>query len=316
MLVNKNVYFNIDREHNITKMMPLAPTSLMALPTTKPKIGFSIDSIVGNASALTKTLNHVYSSGSECSERPTSPFSDCGVSGNYSTELNVQIRNQTSLAVLYHRGEAESRIHLSPTRHLEMRNNRKRRYSNSSSSDQTKKLNFHANEYLQTPSPQENDLAAVADRLSADEEELLISSRNSSPTNNATKSTVSLPLPTTAGIVRPFAVTGTADTAKLPPYLSSPEMIQHTNPHFLAAQFQMAAALAHGQAAAAAQSGQYGGLPSGNVFAPHQLPPHYVHNPNMPRDAGYPLYPWLLSRHGRIFPNRFPGSKLTKFLKD
>lgn len=28
--------------------------------------------------------------------------------------------------------------------------------------------------------------------------------------------------------------------------------------------------------------------------------------PQPPRDS-YPLYPWLLSRHGRIFPHRFPG---------
>ena len=30
------------------------------------------------------------------------------------------------------------------------------------------------------------------------------------------------------------------------------------------------------------------------------IPPHH------PREA-YPLYPWLLSRHGRLFPHAFPG---------
>lgn len=30
--------------------------------------------------------------------------------------------------------------------------------------------------------------------------------------------------------------------------------------------------------------------------------------PAPPRDS-YPLYPWLLSRHGRIFPHRFPGGE-------
>ena len=34
-----------------------------------------------------------------------------------------------------------------------------------------------------------------------------------------------------------------------------------------------------------------------------------VNNP--PRDS-YPLYPWLMSRHGRIYPHRFPGGKSIK----
>lgn len=47
---------------------------------------------------------------------------------------------------------------------------------------------------------------------------------------------------------------------------------------------------------------------SAQSFPPvHQQPPHLHGNP-MPRDS-YPLYPWLISRHGRIFPHRFPGSK-------
>lgn len=33
-------------------------------------------------------------------------------------------------------------------------------------------------------------------------------------------------------------------------------------------------------------------------------------SPNVPPRDTYPLYPWLLSRHGRIFPHRFPGGKL------
>lgn len=65
------------------------------------------------------------------------------------------------------------------------------------------------------------------------------------------------------------------------------------HPHFL--QFQAAAALVHAQQA---QSGFAGGMPQ-----------HYPNiNPNLHRDS-YPLYPWLLSRHGRIFPHRFPGSE-------
>lgn len=77
---------------------------------------------------------------------------------------------------------------------------------------------------------------------------------------------------------------------QLPPY---PELPQG-HPHFL--QFQAAAALVQAQAA---QTGFPGSMP--------QHHPHF-HNQNMPRDS-YPLYPWLLSRHGRIFPHRFPGSE-------
>jgi hypothetical protein len=89
-----------------------------------------------------------------------------------------------------------------------------------------------------------------------------------------------------AGLIRPIA----SHNAQLPPHFADAA----AHPHFLA-QFQAAAALANVHAA---QSG-----------FPHQhLPPH-LHNPaNMHRES-YPLYPWLLSRHGRIFPHRFPGSE-------
>ncbi|KAJ8941835.1 hypothetical protein NQ318_005118 [Aromia moschata] len=71
-----------------------------------------------------------------------------------------------------------------------------------------------------------------------------------------------------------------------------PEMIHNhgQHPFALAAHFQGAAL------AAALSSGQHG--------FPGQPSPLAQHT--QPRDS-YPLYPWLLSRHGRIFPHRFPG---------
>lgn len=77
-----------------------------------------------------------------------------------------------------------------------------------------------------------------------------------------------------------------------------PEMMHnHTGQHpFALAHFQ-------GAALAAALSGQHG--------FPGQPSPLNTHTP--PRDS-YPLYPWLISRHGRIFPHRFPGGKSTTFL--
>ncbi|XP_017105129.2 homeotic protein empty spiracles [Drosophila bipectinata] len=118
-----------------------------------------------------------------------------------------------------------------------------------------------------------------------------------------------------AGLVRPFPVgpggptmpqgqPGLPDIKALPPYINAPpELPPQHNPHLIAAaQFQMAAALQAGHvlgpAAAAAAAA---GLP------PHAAP--FMPNPGMPRES-YQLYPWLLSRHGRIFPHRFPGSFL------
>uniref|UniRef100_A0A182MBS9 Homeobox domain-containing protein n=1 Tax=Anopheles culicifacies TaxID=139723 RepID=A0A182MBS9_9DIPT len=115
------------------------------------------------------------------------------------------------------------------------------------------------------------------------------------------------------GLVRPFPVSPSqppahpshpsapgqpgpqTDLKALPPFLHTPEMVQAAhNQHFLAAQFQ-AAALAHAQA--------------GQPFPPHPAAAH-LHNPNLPPRDSYPLYPWLLSRHGRgVFPIGFPGSK-------
>ncbi|XP_054725171.1 homeotic protein empty spiracles [Anastrepha obliqua] len=115
-------------------------------------------------------------------------------------------------------------------------------------------------------------------------------------------------LPHAPGLVRPFPVVGPAgvppppqqgmpDIKALPPYINAPppELPPQHNPHLIAAaQFQMAAALQAGHVLG-------GGLP------PHAAP--FMAGPGMPRDS-YPLYPWLLSRHGRIFPHRFPGNFL------
>lgn len=68
----------------------------------------------------------------------------------------------------------------------------------------------------------------------------------------------------------------------------------NSHPFALAAHFQ-------GAALAAALGGSNHGFPNQNMLNPH----------GQPRDS-YPLYPWLLSRHGRIFPHRFPGGKFQK----
>lgn len=101
-----------------------------------------------------------------------------------------------------------------------------------------------------------------------------------------------------AGPIRPLPIVpqNLIESKTIPPYINLPGLPQVHNTQYMQAQFQMAAALAQRQAEH--------GFPASAKFGSH--PPHLV-NPNMARE--YPLYPWLLSRHGRIFPHGFPGSK-------
>lgn len=75
------------------------------------------------------------------------------------------------------------------------------------------------------------------------------------------------------------------------PYLDAQSHHHQFLAHFQGA--ALAAALAHQQ--------QGFGAP---------LPPHPPPHPAapVPRES-YQLYPWLINRHGRIFPHRFPGGK-------
>lgn len=260
------------------KMMPLAPTSIaMALPpTSKPKIGFSIDSIVGNRN--TKVSN--FSPNSESSERPSSPLSDC----SYPNQ-------QRSPKLPTSPAEIHRNFRMNEYSALDLHNRLKRSLSPSSKNTEIdcKKTRL--------PESSPNDLVisknsptSLQTRLSP--EPIRRNSRSPSPSPQHQKG----PAMMYPGLVRPFPVPphGMNDLkSSMGPY--PPEMMQaHHNP-FLAAQFQAAAALAHAQV---------------SQFPPGAFPPHssQFHNPNIPRES-YQLYPWLLSRHGRIFPHRFPGSE-------
>ncbi|KAG6455749.1 homeotic protein empty spiracles [Manduca sexta] len=94
--------------------------------------------------------------------------------------------------------------------------------------------------------------------------------------------------PSPRPVVRPSALPAVFPSPELKrlPYLEA-----QTHHQFLA-QFQgaaLAAALAHQQ----------------QGFAPLHPPPHHPAAP-VPRES-YQLYPWLINRHGRLFPHRFPG---------
>lgn len=94
------------------------------------------------------------------------------------------------------------------------------------------------------------------------------------------------------GPIRPMPIVPPTNLEKnLPPsYLGLSAAAAAHAPHLL--QIQMAAA-----AMAQRQAAEQG-------FA--QTAP-FRHAPPPP-PQGYPLYPWLISRHGRVFPH-FPGSK-------
>lgn len=216
-------------------MMPLAPTPIAAVPS-KPKIGFSIDSIVGGG---TRTQS-------------VSPRSD-GDNSNHSvlSESPVSSPHQDD-------GRHRTTVHSSP------------------------------------PSPS------------------LSLSPSASPALDPGRTS---PGPPT--IVRPSALPPGA----LPPFkYHLPDHLVHGHHHQLAL---AAAAAQHFQAAGLAAAlgngsflppgGPQGPTPNGTPQAGPQLLPPAHHHPQPPRDT-YPLYPWLLSRHGRIFPHRFPGGECFKYL--
>lgn len=225
-------------------MMPTAqPITTICPPTLKPKIGFSIDSIVG------KSLKNAGNKDSNASleNRPKLAKSPSDLRREYS-----HLMKRTRLNLTLSPRDSENEIKCSS------------RLSESESSGQDVQNN-------------NNDTDIYNERT------LKIPSRN-----NHSKPIVVPGIPAGLGMMNRSPMI--APPHQLPLYPESPS----SHPHFL--QFQAAAALVHAQAA---QTGFGGALP--------QHLPH-LHNHNMPRDS-YPLYPWLLSRHGRIFPHRFPGSK-------
>lgn len=284
------------------KMMPLAPTST-ALMVSKPKIGFSIDSIVGDRSA--EALNNFSPNSEESVGRRSSPFSN-----GYGSDLRMEIQREMDQSMQgshFSRKQSEHIIDSLRLPAVSFAGNSKKDDtvhnpyslpSFASNRNKIQPLNASSESNIKpgapgTTTPNLNKRGSPAPAKSSP-----IRSRSPSPTcGNRPILVPGIP----ANLVRPFPVVGPPSTLNqdiktIPPYLNSPEMVTtHPNPHFLAAQFQMAAALAHGQA--------------GHGYPTATGMPHPHGHPGISTRDGYPLYPWLLSRHGRIFPHRFPGSK-------
>lgn len=288
--------------------MPLVPTST----ALKPKIGFSIDSIVGDHHA--KASMNFSPNSDDSAEQHQSPFSDY-----YGNDLRMRIQRERDVP-----SPSTTPPPPRPTSQEPALQRRRSDYSvdfirnatNSSYFDLSKKDSTSTILSASSSTPKRlPDAIANTENMS----KIAINAplipqktpscdnspvhRSRSPSPTCGKRPILVPgIP--ANLVRPFPVGVVAsaispEIKSIPPYLNSPEMITtHPNPHFLAAQFQMAAALAHGPAGP--------GYPPGAAGMQHH-PGH----PSMHPREGYPLYPWLLSRHGRIFPHRFPGSKLS-----
>ncbi|XP_005179335.2 homeotic protein empty spiracles [Musca domestica] len=371
----------------MTKMIPPVPTSAVMMPTPKQKIGFSIESIVGNdantQSSNTTTVGDVRSPAHEDNNsvnhnnNPSSPPQTPPAMTNlpphahlmpghpghphHMAPHHLSMAQQQALhqhLLMQHQQHQQNaakaeitdiiqRLHNSAAAvHLNSSNASNSTYSpppphtrlspdvetssNSSSHQQIHLPNLkrerspdRGQEQLQNPaqrhqpphtppksvSPQSHPSPPPSSNLSSSP---ATPQHYGKPPNAGGLTPILVPGMPPANIVRPFPMgpappppppqQGMPDIKALPPYINAPpELPPQHNPHLIAAaQFQMALQAGHvlGPAAAAAAAA---GLP------PHAGP--FMAGPGMPRDS-YPLYPWLLSRHGRIFPHRFPGNFL------
>uniref|UniRef100_A0A182IJP5 Uncharacterized protein n=1 Tax=Anopheles atroparvus TaxID=41427 RepID=A0A182IJP5_ANOAO len=281
--------------------MPMASgtTLVMALPTQKPRIGFSIESIVGSQNRRPpkppSPLPPPFSPNSESSEQPLSPLSD----GNFAPDSQPLIFGGHPALSGGDGNAGQHFLNLPPLRHTFGQHPQHLRDQFNPSGHRIGPLGLGTSG---TPplTEQKSPRSSAVDTPPSQRSQLrtidLSSNSSRSPPPGQTRhlpprGPIMVPgVP--AGLVRPFPMGGSAADLAV--------QVQAHNQHLLAAQFQAAAAhLAHVQAHG--QGGFHG--------HPAHLHGHHHHPGNIPRDS-YPLYPWLLSRHGRnVFPPRFPGMR-------
>lgn len=286
-------------------MMPLAPTPIVPVPS-KPKIGFSIDSIVGGG-------------------RTTAPRSLHHEDDSSATRL-MDIDRDGALSP----ADAEARIR-GPARSPGARSEGSDRPASRGSSVES------YSRHRQPPAHRPH-LDYGARSLTKSHSHSGGSSPGDSPSpppahKRASESPTGHPQPP-PGVVRPspnylgppptaavaaeqlkslYGLPGVAHAAAAAAAAAGPQAQSEYHSHNLALAANLAAAQ-HFQAANLAVALQahhgspHGPYPHGAPGGPH--PPPHPHQP--PRDS-YPLYPWLLSRHGRIFPQRFPGGTYELF---
>ncbi|KAF7995264.1 hypothetical protein HCN44_004736 [Aphidius gifuensis] len=301
-------------------MMPLAPTPIVPVPT-KPKIGFSIDSIVGGAQDDRLERLHERGIGS-----PTE------IDGSTSPKLVRRVTHSPGI-----HSENSDRPHSrssSVESYLITRHNSHNQVNNNNNNQQNNNNNHQQNI---------NQITGRYDFTTA-QSHSSCSTPNNSPSPPHRNSHIESPsnnhiIQTSSGIVRPSpnylapppqsVATAAAVAAEqiksiygIPGHQITSQQGQneyHTQQFALAANlaaaqhFQasnLAVALqAHHGTSHVTQHGPYGHPGGGPGGAHPQGHPHQT-----PRDS-YPLFPWLLSRHGRLFPHRFPaGPDIPGFL--
>lgn len=252
-------------------MMPSAQQQQLTniKQSMKPKIGFSIESIVGGGGGGVRRSSDSFCEDSDdasnyMSKSPKLPTTLSNINHNNNNNNNNNSNFNDDYSPLIKRARCVSPSFL--------------RNDNSIDYDRS-----------HTRLSRESSVDHDHQNNNSDNSNKIVKSRSPSPMSQHHRQHVSVqksPI-VVPSLIRPHST-------QLPSHY--PDMSAH-NPHFLA-QFQAAAALANVHAA---QQGFNGHLPQ-------HFPPHLHHNPNLTRDS-YQLYPWLLSRHGRIFPHRFPGSE-------
>lgn len=245
-------------------------TTIMALMNSKPKIGFSIDSIVGSHQSESHANSTLNSPDSLCH------YERCQYKAQYKSQQSQRKSFETN------RFKSNKRIDSN-----DLMSKPKFHQQSDDRIFNTKLNEPDENRRSSTPNNVSNDSNGSRHYPSSEKQNSGNESRTTSPSSGRQigHAPIVVPVPAIpANLMRPYP-------KQLPSYMNTEMVSSHASPHFLAAQFQMAATLAQ----------------CNPNYASATLHSHVVH-PNMSRD-GYSVYPWFLSRHGRIFPHRFAGSK-------
>lgn len=282
--------------------MPLAPTPIVAVPS-KPKIGFSIDSIVGGGRDQDR-INRV-----QDHSRDGSPMEVEGSSSPAGRSRQISVHSPGGHSEGSDRPVSRSSsVESYPTS----------RHTTPSHNGHPLSLAHHLQEFNRTTSHSHsggstpNNSPSPPHRISRDSP---VGGHPQPPPGVVRPSPNYLAPPPTAAAA---AVAAAEQLKSLYGIPGNPQgATQAGQNEYHSQQLALAANLAaaqHFQAAnlAVALQAHHGGSPHGPYShggppgGPH--PPPHPHQP--PRDS-YPLYPWLLSRHGgRMYPHRFPVGKM------
>ncbi|XP_055314986.1 homeotic protein empty spiracles-like [Sitodiplosis mosellana] len=271
-------------------MIPPTPTTLTTMPGSKAKIGFSIDSIVGeevskSTTTATRDRNDKYVCQTEIARALRLSSDSFGADGHmkFRPELNGTTKDVRNLFGYSMKRESS----LSPLAPYQ--------------TTQTTALPSEENPMRKSRSPSPNQTASAltnnnnTSNTNNNNNNNNLHTSGSNSNNNEPPVVPSLTFTNgmhPSGPIRPMPIVPPTNLEKnLPPsYLGLSAAAAAHAPHLL--QIQMAAA-----AMAQRHVTEQG-------FA--QTAP-FRHAPPPPQ--GYPLYPWLISRHGRVFPH-FPGNFL------